>query len=285
MKQKSNYLMIFIKISFGFIVVSLIYPFIVNYFFSDWSKSGTFGDSYGALNALFSGLALSGVIVTILVQRKELKNQKIELELQREEMKETRKEFLMTRITNIIYQQLDRFEKSVEGISIKHEGLEYTGEEALTILEKNNPYELTSNNEEIELNKTEYLDAIANQLNLYTKNKLSLEIFAYNANNSVEVLKRLIFNTSLSVDELNEFKSIFFSNIGPKKMRFLKQLAEITRRELNNFKDEHYKRYNLKFGEMGLASINARKVKDFFEMNLSLDNFKEEKVKWLNSNK
>jgi hypothetical protein len=35
-------------------------------------RSGTFGDAFGALNALFSGLAFSGVLITLLLQRKDL---------------------------------------------------------------------------------------------------------------------------------------------------------------------------------------------------------------------
>ena len=46
---------------------------------------GVWGDSFGGLNALFSGLAFSGIIATIIMQKKEL-------ELQREELKSTRKE-------------------------------------------------------------------------------------------------------------------------------------------------------------------------------------------------
>ena len=35
-------------------------------------RSGTFGDAFGALNALFSGLAFSGFMITLLLQRKDL---------------------------------------------------------------------------------------------------------------------------------------------------------------------------------------------------------------------
>jgi hypothetical protein len=35
-------------------------------------RSGTFGDAFGTLNALFSGLAFSGVLITLLLQRKDL---------------------------------------------------------------------------------------------------------------------------------------------------------------------------------------------------------------------
>lgn len=35
-------------------------------------REGVFGDSFGTLNALFSGLAFSGVLITLLIQRKDL---------------------------------------------------------------------------------------------------------------------------------------------------------------------------------------------------------------------
>lgn len=53
--------------------------------FANWADRGTFGDSFGAVNSLFSGLAFAGIIYTILLQRKELS-------LQRQELIETRKE-------------------------------------------------------------------------------------------------------------------------------------------------------------------------------------------------
>lgn len=51
--------------------------------FKDWNHRGQFGDMFGGLNALFSGLAFAGVICTILLQGQELK-------LQREELREQR---------------------------------------------------------------------------------------------------------------------------------------------------------------------------------------------------
>jgi len=51
---------------------------------------GEFGDMFGAVNALFSGLAFAGLIFTIHVQRKELSLQREELRLQREEQAASR---------------------------------------------------------------------------------------------------------------------------------------------------------------------------------------------------
>ncbi|SIS86628.1 putative phage abortive infection protein [Chryseobacterium gambrini] len=43
---------------------------------------GTFGDMFGAANALFTGLSFVALIVTILLQRKDLKHQQYQLEIQ-----------------------------------------------------------------------------------------------------------------------------------------------------------------------------------------------------------
>lgn len=47
-------------------------PFAVRWRFPDSTRQGTFGDLYGSVNALFSGLALLGVVAAILLQQKEL---------------------------------------------------------------------------------------------------------------------------------------------------------------------------------------------------------------------
>ena len=53
---------------------------------------GQFGDSFGAVNALFAGLAFAGVIYAIILQKKELELQRDELGLQRRELEDTRTE-------------------------------------------------------------------------------------------------------------------------------------------------------------------------------------------------
>jgi len=49
----------------------------------------SFGDMFGGINAIFSGLAFLGVIYTIILQGKELQLQREELRLTREELKRT----------------------------------------------------------------------------------------------------------------------------------------------------------------------------------------------------
>lgn len=55
-------------------------PFVVARFVStDGQTAGQFGDMFGATNALFSGLALIGVVAAILLQQQELKQSTTEL--------------------------------------------------------------------------------------------------------------------------------------------------------------------------------------------------------------
>ena len=55
------------------------------------AESGQLGDSYGSVNSLFTGLALSALILTVLLQQRELS-------LQREELKAQLKEMSLSRI-------------------------------------------------------------------------------------------------------------------------------------------------------------------------------------------
>ncbi|UTW68315.1 hypothetical protein KFE94_14455 [bacterium SCSIO 12643] len=57
----------------------------------NWSDRGTFGDLFGAVNALFSGLAFAGLIYTIVLQKNDLEFQKNEIALNRTELKKTAK--------------------------------------------------------------------------------------------------------------------------------------------------------------------------------------------------
>ncbi|WP_146180620.1 hypothetical protein [Limnohabitans curvus] len=59
--------------------------------FPDWATRGQFGDVFGVVNALFSGLAFAGLIYTVFLQREELSLQRKELELTRLELQRTAK--------------------------------------------------------------------------------------------------------------------------------------------------------------------------------------------------
>jgi hypothetical protein len=82
--------------------------------------AGEVGDIFGAANSLFSGLAMAGIIFTILLQKKELK-------LQREELKATRDEFVqqnstlkLQRFENTFFQMLKLHQDNISNLYIKH---------------------------------------------------------------------------------------------------------------------------------------------------------------------
>ncbi|MBZ0273785.1 hypothetical protein K8I61_17230 [bacterium] len=63
----------------------------------DAERAGQFGDQFGSVNALFSGLAFAGVIVALIMQRRELQLQREQLEAQLEELTLARAESVQTR--------------------------------------------------------------------------------------------------------------------------------------------------------------------------------------------
>ena len=67
-----------IQIAMGFAAYMLL---------PDWVTRGQFGDMFGVVNTLFSGLAFAGVIYAILLQREDLTLQREELKLTRAELR------------------------------------------------------------------------------------------------------------------------------------------------------------------------------------------------------
>lgn len=99
---------------------------------NDPNWRGTFGDQFGAVNALFSGLAFAGLIYTIILQRRDLKLQRNDLKLQREELALTRKEMedqtaefekqnetlKIQRFENTFFNMLSQFQEVVNNLSV-----------------------------------------------------------------------------------------------------------------------------------------------------------------------
>lgn len=111
--------------------------------FLPYSKEarGTFGDQFGAVNALFSGLAFAGLIYTIMLQRKDLKLQRQDLKLQRKELELTRKEMeeqtaeyekqnetlKIQQFENTFFNMLSQFQEVVNNLS-------YTGQDGIKVV-------------------------------------------------------------------------------------------------------------------------------------------------------
>lgn len=118
---------------FGTIALSVLL-FCVGYGFvlSGCEERGTFGDMFGAVSALFSGLAFAGVIVTMLqqsetlkLQRKDLRNQTEAIDLQRQEIANTNKELQeqnktikLQRFENTFFNMLEMQQEILKSVTV-----------------------------------------------------------------------------------------------------------------------------------------------------------------------
>ena len=100
-------------------------------------ERGTYGDMFGAVNALFSGLAFLGVIIAILMQREELQLQRADLALQRKELELTREEmkaqtesFKRQNFEATFFQLLRLHNEMVESVTLLPEGQNISGRHA-----------------------------------------------------------------------------------------------------------------------------------------------------------
>lgn len=81
-------------------------------------KYGTYGDSYGSLNTLFSGLAFAILIISLFMQRQELQAQRQELEAQRKEISESNKIAEGQRV--ITKQQAQLIEQQIKDTNVQN---------------------------------------------------------------------------------------------------------------------------------------------------------------------
>ena len=77
---------------------------------------GTFGDSFGALNTLFSGFAFAGIIISIALQSKELKATRDEVEAQRKEFEKQTAVFNKQTFENTFFQMLQQHNELIKSI-------------------------------------------------------------------------------------------------------------------------------------------------------------------------
>lgn len=109
---------VLLVLGYGAFIIYVSWPIT----FGNVDKAGVFGDSFGVLTALFSGLAFAGIVFTILLQREELKLQRKELRLTREEL--TRQHSTMKRqiFENTFFQMLRLHNDIVNAIDLSRSG-------------------------------------------------------------------------------------------------------------------------------------------------------------------
>lgn len=125
MKVKSEIWWI-VGISFIVFILTFFFSPILSYLTgtSQPTCAGGFGDQYGVLNTLFTGLAFVGLIATILLQRKDLELQRKELKRQSDEF-ETQNKLIETQQFNSfffhLFNNIVNLKKDINNILIEYE--------------------------------------------------------------------------------------------------------------------------------------------------------------------
>lgn len=119
-KETKSRLWIWIVVAIGVVLVLWGLNWCgVSKFINEPTNQGTFGDMFGAVNALFSGLAFAGLIITLLYQREELKLQREELQETRKELKEQNKTMKRQRFENTFFNMLSLQQEIVANLSVE----------------------------------------------------------------------------------------------------------------------------------------------------------------------
>ncbi|WP_052248452.1 hypothetical protein [Chryseobacterium taiwanense] len=79
-KEESDKILRYAAYAIAFIIIVLLGTYML--LNDDITNRGTFGDMFGFANSLFTGLSFVGLLVTIILQRQDIKGQKEELERQ-----------------------------------------------------------------------------------------------------------------------------------------------------------------------------------------------------------
>jgi hypothetical protein len=72
MKETKSNIGMLTKMIILVLIIWILSAVLILYGLDDWADRGTFGDLFGAVNALFAGLAFAGLIYTILLQKQDL---------------------------------------------------------------------------------------------------------------------------------------------------------------------------------------------------------------------
>ena len=123
----------FLLLFAGILSIWIAYPFIISlpalteYFpRTGWAARGVVGDSFGALNTLFSGLALTGVALNIYIQTKQLEKLEQEQERNTGLLKEQITALKLTAQLNYYNDEIQRLQDVIKnfshGYQLTHEG-------------------------------------------------------------------------------------------------------------------------------------------------------------------
>ena len=219
-ERQANRLFTYLVLGIVLLVLSYaIFLIFITWPISDLSigAAGTFGDSFGILTSLFSGIAFAGLIWTILLQRAELK-------LQRKELIEARRQAILTRLMTVTQNQVSSYRAELS--SIKFEDITdpqneiginqmiftmtaYMGQFARESKKEDSP-----NHEAL----TKYLLSIA-------RSNRSYLCLIQGLRRCCDSNRYILTNESISPEEAQDIKALMFAELPTGLMEFVSQLS------------------------------------------------------------
>jgi len=241
-------------IAFDFVIIAWLFSWSLIVDIPGWSPTirGQFGDMFGAVNSLFSGLAFAGVIIAIVLQSRELELQRLELKLNRKELKATtdqlqgQKEQMELQNENLRKQNFENtfFQMMKLHLAIL-EHLSYCGSQSTEGIGKYNN-DLGAKINKITSNSEQYNDQIKEKI--VSSIKSNYNIYGNYIRNVLEILREIeedcIFHKekylSIFKSQLNyeEFELIFLFGIASYPDHQLKTRLERLSFFQNIFKED-----------------------------------------------
>lgn len=120
--KDSGNLFVFIALSCLILILTISMTLFIGQY-AENERRGTFGDMFGFANALFTGLSCIGLIITILLQRKDLN-------IQRNELQKQTKSIHIQNFENTFFQMLTLFHNIVDTTEFTLEGQKYKSRSA-----------------------------------------------------------------------------------------------------------------------------------------------------------
>jgi hypothetical protein len=181
----------------------------------------------------------------------------VTLQLQRKELAENRKHFQLSRITEIIYKQLEMYNRDIKEIKIlnlddDNKPVKHKGKKAILLIIQQIEsmsevvFDKTLTDEEKATNGVKYM---SKNIAFIEFNKKELQKLYNNLGNHVDVLRAILIKEDMPPEDLNELKAIFFRNIG----REFLNASEIIHNNLESYKtlkEKHGQKENIFLSEL-----------------------------------
>lgn len=135
-KKDSGNFVVFIAFASLLLLFTLCITLAVGVY-ADETSRGTFGDMFGFANAVFTGLSFIGLLITISLQRKDLNEQRYELQKQA-------KTLHIQNFENTFFQMLNLFNSIMKSTELSSGGTLYKSRKAFLIISDEVKTELNS---------------------------------------------------------------------------------------------------------------------------------------------